>query len=462
MSKTAAHQNLASVRDYPDSVPPMLVKELRQGLRAKLFGESVAGFHLILLVLMFPALNYGAEPEIAGLQRLIWWSFIAVLAILLPLRGLSALIQERRENTLDTLLLTNLSTGRIVWGKWLAIAAQIGVTALSFLPYAIVMYAAGGISLTASMISLLRLTLVALAFTATCVALSWNPSWLARAGPALVLTWLILTKFTITLAEGLIGQSYALSGSPALTLLAEIVAASSLIFLVLEFAASRLAPWSEDHRTRPRLLALALPVLLPLGSAHHGWQNVLGFTALIALTMVSLSSLTEPWPSPPPFGRATPLPRRWRWPTLPSGWPHGVWWAILAWGLLLFSAMKPSPSMASWAGFTPRFAAWLFTGRLLLFLLPSAHAIKASSLLATAILFILLQVLCVLAGQLLNLTFLQHVAVFIPSPVRLLGSSYPSTIYEMILLPAVPALLCGLAALAMLWRHHLYRSEVSA
>ena len=160
MSEAVAQPDPSTVRDFPDRLPPMVVKELRQGLRARLFGETVAGFHLVLLVLIFPMLHFGQDSEVAGAQRLLWWIFSGVLVLLLPLRGLSALIQERRENTLDTLLLTSLSGGRIVWGKWLAIAAQIAVTGISLVPYTIILHAAGGISLTENLTALLRLGLL--------------------------------------------------------------------------------------------------------------------------------------------------------------------------------------------------------------------------------------------------------------------------------------------------------------
>ena len=448
MHDVAAQQDLTAVRDFPDRLPPMVVKELRQGLRAKLFGETIAGFHLVLVVILLPAVSFGAASEITGIQRLLWWIFIGVLVLLLPLRGLSALIQERRENTLDTLLLTNLSAGRIVWGKWLAIASQIAVTGISLIPYTIMMYAAGGISLTESLTTLLRLGLLAVSLTAAYVALSWNASWLSRAGPALILTWLALTQYAGPMVRSLTSGTNTFPAFSTVRLLAEIVAAASLIYLMLEAASARLGPWTEDHRTGPRLVGCALPLLLALGATQESWQDVLTAASFAGLTAVSLTSLTEPWPGPK--NSASPaLPgakRRWR--GLPSGWPHGVAWALTAWGLML---LVTHFWLLDQMDVTLRLMAWLFAGRLLLFLLPAAKRNHAPALLATALVFFLLQTALSLAGDLLNVPALTVAASAVPGwlPVPGLGS----VTRDMSWIAAATAGSCGLLAL-MAWLKH--------
>lgn len=458
MSDSAAQQDLPSVRDFPDRLPPMVVKELRQGLRAKLFGETIAGFHLVLVVILLPALTFGEASEIAGIQRLLWWIFIGVLVLLLPLRGLSALIQERRENTLDTLLLTRLSAGRIVWGKWLAIASQIAVTGLSLIPYAIMVYAAGGVSLTESLATLLRLGLLGAALTAAYVALSWNASWLWRAGPALILTFLALTRYAGPLVRGLTGESPDFSEITLLRLLAEIIAATAIIYLTLEAAGTRLAPWTEDHRTGPRLLGLALPLLLAAGAADPGWNAVLGITALTGLTLVSLTALTEPWPGPPPHAGATPPGGKRRWRGLPAGWPHGVFWALAAWGLMyvVTTAGTFSPAHVQ----AMKLAAWLFSGRLLLFLFPASLRNGMTGLLATALIFFLLQTILSLAGELLNLPALTVFASYTPGWFDAPGA-FPGVVREMNWIAAATAGCCGLLAGLAWLKHHATRKEAA-
>ena len=456
MNDVVAQESLPAVRDFPDRLPPMVVKELRQGLRAKLFGETIAGFHLVLIVILLPAVSFGASSEITGIQRLLWWIFIGVLVLLLPLRGLSALVQERRENTLETLLLTNLSAGRIVWGKWLAIASQITVTGISLIPYAIMMYAAGGISLTESLTTLLRLGLLAVSLTAAYVSLSWNASWLWRAGPALLLTWLALSQYAGPMVRSLTsGNSSSFPEFSAVRLLGEIMAAATLIYLTLETASALLGPWSEDHRTGPRLLGWALPLVLAAGATQEPWKEVLTAVAFIGLTAVSATALTEPWPGPR-YAVTPALPgTKRRWNGLPSGWPHGVAWALTAWGLMLLVVGLCLPDRVA---ITLRLIAWLFAGRLLIFLLPSAKRNRAPVLLATVLVFFLLQTALSLAGDLLNFPALTVLASAVPGllPVPGLGSVNR----DMGWIAAAAAGSCALLALLAWLKHRPAAQEV--
>ena len=449
MSESVAQQNVSAVRDFPDRLPPMVVKELRQGLRARLYGETVAGFHLVLLVLLFPILNFGQSSGVEGAQRLLWWIFTGVLVLLLPLRGLSALIQERRENTLDTLLLTNLSAGRIVWGKWLAIASQIAVTGISLIPYTIILYAAGGISLTENLTTLLRLGMLGLTLTAAYVALSWNGSWLWRAGPALILTWLALTQGAGPMIRSLTGGGLVPGEAGLVRLLAETAGTAALIYLLLEGASSRLGPWTEDHRTGPQRLGLALPLLLAAGAGHAAWQEVLGPMALAGLTLISLTALTAPWPPP----QAVPRQGWQRWRMTGHGWPQGVAWAIVAWSFLLLVMERWLP--ADQQAMTLQLMAWLFTGKLLLFCFPESKRNRAAALLGTGLILLLGQAAFLLAADLLNLPALRTAATAIPGGMAGRGGPHPAMGW----IAGSTAALCGVLALVALGRHRPDRQE---
>ena len=449
MSESVAQHNASAVRDFPDRLPPMVVKELRQGLRARLYGETVAGFHLVLLVLLFPILNFGQSSGVEGAQRLLWWIFTGVLVLLLPLRGLSALIQERRENTLDTLLLTNLSAGRIVWGKWLAIASQIAVTGISLIPYTIILYAAGGISLTENLTTLLRLGMLGLTLTAAYVALSWNGSWLWRAGPALILTWLALTQGAGPMIRSLTGGGLVPGEAGLVRLLAETAAAAALIYLLLEGASSRLGPWTEDHRTGPQRLGLALPLLLAAGAGHAAWQEVLGPMALAGLTLISLTALTAPWPPP----QAVPRQGWQRWRMAGQGWPQGVAWAIVAWSFLLLVMGRWLP--AEQQAVTLQLVAWLFTGKLLLFCFPESKRNSTTALLGTGLILLLGQAALLLAADLLDLPALRTAATAIPGGMAGRGGPHPAMGW----IAGSAAALCGVLAMVALGRHRPDRQE---
>jgi ABC-type transport system involved in cytochrome c biogenesis permease component len=411
MSDAAAPSPLPTVRDFPDRLPAMLVKELRQGLRARLFAESVAGFHLLIMVLILPVVM-SPPGESRGVHHLVWWIIATVLLLLLPLRGLSAMTQERRGRTLDTLLLTNLQAGRIVWGKWLAIAAQTVMVAVSVLPYLLMLYHSGGVSLPGTILTLLHLTLAGLVLTAAFIALSWNDAWLHRVAPALCLAWLAISQWAAPALAGVLRSGPQMTSTgrripeflDRMGLPGAILAAAGLVFVLLENTAQRLAPGVESHQARSRMAGLGFAAL-----AAAGENPLLFMAALAALTLVSLTSLTEPWPL-----QLSPE-RAWhRWPGLAPGWPHGVLWALAAWSLtVVFTGGMDSPALP--------LAAWLACGFLLLWPGPASWKNRPWLLAATALLFMGGQALLRLAAEMLNHPGLESWAGLLPSPMAFAG-----------------------------------------
>ena len=456
MNAPSSQPHLLAVQDFPDHLPAIVVKELRQGLRAKLFAETIAGFHLLLIVILLPTLSFGEAPDVIGIQRLMWWIFIGVIVLLFPLRGLSALSQERRENTLDALLLTNLSAQRIVLGKWLAVAAQLLLTATSLLPYTIILYAAGGISLTDSLITLLRLALLGLCLAAAFVALSWQASWLTRVGPALILIWLALTQVAAPLVRHLIDGQLHLLSSSGISLLAEFIAAAALTFLLLEMASAALAPNVKHSHHGRRWLAVALPLILLIGAVHPAWLDLLSGTALASLTIISIAALTEPWPPTP---RVTPLGTHSKstlWLAHPFGWPHGIAWSTGTWLLLSVILYTVSSDRLSLAF---HLAGWLYTGRLLLFLLPQNYRHRPTALVGTAFFFLLVQTTLFLAADLVSSPALTALAAWVPSPFPT-AATHASHSAAAGIVASVSTTLCCLLGFIAWQTHHRHRSSL--
>src|SRR5882724_4477643 len=102
-------------RDFPGWLSPMLVKELRQGLRTRGFVGALVIFQIVMLVLMLAALasqtaqNPTARMSGAGITGAFFWAVISVqLLIVTPFRALGGLQHEVESRTLDLLLLTRL------------------------------------------------------------------------------------------------------------------------------------------------------------------------------------------------------------------------------------------------------------------------------------------------------------------------------------------------------------------
>jgi hypothetical protein len=159
--------SLPLLRDFPDWHSPMVVKELRHGLRTKFFSLALIQFH-VFLALLIGSILLGASPSI--INALFWSLSLMVLLAIMPLRGFAALTSEASEGTLDMLTLTNMSAIRIVYGKWAALFGQTLLVASSLLPYMVARYHFGGVELVQELATLVISVLLSALITAALVA----------------------------------------------------------------------------------------------------------------------------------------------------------------------------------------------------------------------------------------------------------------------------------------------------
>ena len=119
----------------------MLVKELRQGLRAPLFIAPFLAVHAGAILAVGVEYARGGTP---GVDSPFWVVAFFVVVVLMPLRGLAALQEECQGGNSSLLMLGGLSRWQIVGGKWLVQIGLCGLTFLSLLPYLLVRYFIGG------------------------------------------------------------------------------------------------------------------------------------------------------------------------------------------------------------------------------------------------------------------------------------------------------------------------------
>lgn len=176
--------------DFSDWLSPMVVKEIRQGLRGWLFLTLFGLLHLCLLFWCFTQLESGNSSDA---DALFWFLFTAGL-LGIALRGLNALHSERRDRTLELLQLTRLTAWRILCGKWCAVLVQMLLFLASMLPYGVLRYYFGGFDAEKNLKAFLFLSATALFFSALTAALSCLCRWIAWCvtGGAL---WLIAVVF---------------------------------------------------------------------------------------------------------------------------------------------------------------------------------------------------------------------------------------------------------------------------
>ncbi len=143
---------LPALRDFSDRLSPMVVKEMRQGLRTRFFTAALILFHVVLGCLMLSFL--GALNQDEYTHEMFWLVIIFTLLGVLPSRAFNALNTEVKDGTLDMLMLTGITSFRIVWGKWVSLYSQTLLVASSLLPYMIVRYQFGGVEIAREVLAL--------------------------------------------------------------------------------------------------------------------------------------------------------------------------------------------------------------------------------------------------------------------------------------------------------------------
>ncbi len=254
----------------------MVVKELRQGLRTRLFGLVMVILHLLLVLITL--ISGASENARADSLTGVFDSIVTlVLCIIMPLRGFSALADEMRSNTMDMLVLTRLSSWRIVTGKWAAIASQSALIAISISPYVVSRYIFGGLDLFGELSALGLKWLIGCVLAAAVVCLSTQRQFWLR---ALLIGVPLLFGFFGMMSMAFIGRMGGGSATSAFTMMGldlstlqfgvGILFAFWLIFFFLSLAATRIAPQAT---------------LLPLLK-----RSVHGITLLILVVMAVVTS----------------------------------------------------------------------------------------------------------------------------------------------------------------------------
>ena len=286
--------------DFPDRISPMLVKELRQGLRTKSFIGVFLALQIILGLILLTA-GAAAATDNAGstISSIIFTFFsIAVLGIQ-PMRGINAVSAEVKGNTIDMMVLTRLSTWRIVTGKWFAIVSQSALILVTIVPYLILRYFFGGMNLLGEMVLLSLIFLTSAMLTAVTVCLSSSSSVILRAIlPVLALPFGMFVMFGVMFRGP--GSSDLIEICSLDSLESRIVVAAYLVFCLyygfymLSAGTSLVAPHAENHATKRRLVALFVTILAAtIGSMSFTDPDGLPIIFAVVFAPIFAVSLTE-------------------------------------------------------------------------------------------------------------------------------------------------------------------------
>ncbi|MFT5410899.1 MAG: hypothetical protein ACI9NC_003632 [Verrucomicrobiales bacterium] len=275
--------SIASAKKSPlpaemsDRFGPMLVKELRQGLRTKIFLTAFIGFQAILLIMVLAGFASQSSGRDSGtfINGTIWTVLSLMLLVITPLRGQFAIEKEIRMGTMELLQITNLDAWRIVRGKWGALMGEAMLYLTAALPYFTLRYFLGGVNILTDLWLLALMALVSSALTAIVIGLSGFRSMLLRIGITLGIIFLVFWSISIVQmmrfsrsmgggGGGFFSGSFLLHTALVITLIV-------VGWCYLRLGARTIATQAENHTSNVRLMTFAgLVILLVLDHLNGG------------------------------------------------------------------------------------------------------------------------------------------------------------------------------------------------
>ncbi|PTY00428.1 hypothetical protein DB345_00780 [Spartobacteria bacterium LR76] len=347
----------ATHSDFADWISPVLVKELRQGLRSKLFMSAFFITQLLMIasVLMNLAIASAMDStvgEAKGFTDGLFWFLISLPLVLgMPMRGFTAIHSEIKDRTIELVLLSHLSSWRIALGKWTALIIQTLLLVCSVLPYVLLRYYLGGVNILADLQSLGLLFIFSCALTAITVAMSPYESKILRSLFVILLfigAWFLLGSvmvwLTFSSVYGSLPGSSRLQPWQVYIMMAVFVPA--FIILCLEMAASRIAPAAENHSLRKRLLGVFLVgAAAILDLTGIGNKNAIIVAAILLIPLL-IDALAEPAAFSLPVWKrffARGLPGRLAAWVIAPGWVSATVFSVA-----LIAALG---AIAAWLGF---------------------------------------------------------------------------------------------------------------
>lgn len=334
--------------DFPAILPALLVKELRQGLRTKSF---IIMMILVPVVMSFPFMmacfhNMRMEPlfsrgEVDGF----FWA-IATCSILLinPVRALWSIYQEKSTKSSDLLVLTHLSSRKIIFQKWTSYALQTLLLLMIFFPFLVLRYFLGGVELFPDIIRLGFIFVFSLGLTAISLWFSGMPI-LYRVICALAVLGFCILIISFNNSEW--ERLFPLSWKEVVVMIVVTLVALWISALFIILSARNFSPPSENLSAplRKLLLWVAVPVALFSCSGKfvddNDYEVLCGIIALITCLVygaVGLIELVQPVPMRPVLVanriKGKGIISRVFTPVLLPGWQSAALFLLV--GVLLF------------------------------------------------------------------------------------------------------------------------------
>ncbi len=254
-----------------DRLNPLVVKEVRQGLRSRIFWVSFGLMLLACFILSMVAYATTRDDGLSTQGQNFFFAFFFCLAMvhffIIPYSAYRSLAREREDETWVLLILTGLGPRRILRGKVSSFLVQAGLYASAVGPFLLFSYYLNGIDLPTILLvlGLGASWLVFLTVVAVCAATLAD----GRIGRALV-NLILLGTLGLSLLYGLIA-AFVVSEQGYRSVVREkgfLIAIGICLWVMLSYgwllfetAAARLSLATENYTRGPRL-ALTLQLVL--------------------------------------------------------------------------------------------------------------------------------------------------------------------------------------------------------
>ncbi|WNG61194.1 ABC transporter permease [Archangium gephyra] len=354
-----------------DRLNPLVVKEVRQGLRSRVFWVSFGMMLLSCFILSMVAYVTTLQGALSTKGQGFFFGFYVCLAMvhffIIPYSAYRSLAREREDETWVLLILTGLGPRRILRGKVASFLVQAALYASAVGPFLLFSYYLNGIDLPTILLVLVlgASWLVFLTVVAVCAATLAD----GRVGRALV-HLVLLGSLGMAVMYGLIAafflseQGYRSVAREEGFLIATGVCLWAMLtygWLLFETAAARLSLATENYTWGPRLaltLQMVLSSALLLGAWLWDAPRVSAASGLCVLGCVHLA-VTGIFVATDVDGQARALRARTRpWSLLRPGAVRGfrlvvllmLGWAGLCLGFFFMSASGSGSDQAHLLG----------------------------------------------------------------------------------------------------------------
>jgi hypothetical protein len=150
---TATVSPINAAPDFPDWFSPLLVKDLRQGLRSRWFIWLFLWVQFSMVALVGVQMLYGTErdgghaivSDSLVMEVLFFVNISLVLHVLLPLRGIFIADADVDPGNLQLLRMTGVLAHRIAVSKLVVTMFMVGLIMMTMLPYVTLRYFLSGV-----------------------------------------------------------------------------------------------------------------------------------------------------------------------------------------------------------------------------------------------------------------------------------------------------------------------------